>query len=243
MLSSSSGHGASLLSLHEASHAHLHKFIDEQRDELELIFALEADLAIWLTVLSERPEVGQYRSAHRDLGLALYSIAAGLYRQAFGELRSFVEVSFGALHLSSSELERRKWVSGRRDLSWREITSSDTGLYAPTYLQEFMPDAIDDGVSLLEKLRASYRRSSEYLHGNVATTALLPAEISYVSEPILEWKTAAEAALFALHHSLFVRYYADLPLRGKQSVESLLEQHLSHLPSVRRALGLPEEEL
>jgi len=81
------------------------------------------------------------------------------------------------------------------------------------------------------------------LHGNVATTSLLPSEIVYTPGPISEWRLAAQAALIALHHSLFVRYYSDLSLEAKQEVESLLEQHFGQHLSVRRALGLPVEEL
>lgn len=242
MSSVSNSHGASLLALHDASRAHLDEFLYQQGNGLEPILTLESDLATWLRVLDSRPEVTQYRTAHRDFGLALYAVASGLYRQAFGGLRSFIEVSFGALHLSSSELERRKWVSGRRDLSWHEITSSDEGLYAVSYLREFMPDASEEGPNLLADLKAAYRRCSEYLHGNVATSELLPSAISYATGPIDEWKVAAEGALVALHHSLFVRYYTDLSVADRQAVESLLEQHFGQLRSIRRALGLPVEE-
>lgn len=242
MVSNSGSYGATLLTVHDASRAHLDMFVREQGDGVQTILALEADLGVWLRVLESRPEVSQYRSAHRDLGLSLYAVSSGLYRQAFGGLRSFIEVSFGTLHLSSAELERRKWVSGRRDLSWSEITSPDDGIYALGYLREFMPAATEEASTLVADLKAAYRRCSEYLHGNVATTELLPTQVIYKREPIEDWKVAAERALVVLHHSFFVRYYADLSPSGREMVESTLEQHLGHHLSVRRTLGMPIEE-
>lgn len=233
---------STLVAVHDAARVHLDQFVSEQSEKLQGLLALEADLGVWLHVLDSRPEVSQYRSAHRDLGLALYSVASGLYRQAFAGLRSFIEVSFGALHLSSAELERRRWVSGRRDLSWSEITSTDGGIYAPGYLREFMPSSVDEAAPLIADVKAAYRRCSEYMHGNVATTDLLPAHLVYASKPVEEWKTAAKQSLVVLHHSLFVRYYQDLSQPQRQAIESTLEQHLSNHLSVREALGLPIEE-
>lgn len=218
------------------------RFLEDDVGGLHNVLALESDLAAWLTVLRQSPEVAQYRSAHRDLGLSFYAVSSGLYRQAFGALRSFIEVAFGTLHLSSLELERRKWVSGRKDLSWAEIASKETGLYSLAYLAEFMPSAATEKDVFLGKVTFAYRRCSEYLHGNVATSELLPSNIEYVPGVVMEWCNVAESALISFHHSLFVRYYNDMDDEGRQRVEALLEQHLGELLSVRGALGLPVEE-
>lgn len=243
MFTFSGGHGAGLKALHDSCHIHLSEFVRQQSDGWQTILALESDLTLWMNALEGRPETAQYQAAHRDLGLAIYAVATGLYRQGFAGLRAFIEVSFGAIHLSAAEFERRKWVSGRKDLSWAGITSPDSGVYSRAYLQEFQPAAVDEAQELLDDLKVAYRRCSEYLHGNVATTALLPPSIEYASEPITEWKMVAKKALQALHHSMFVRYHADMSDRQRSIVESALEQHLSHFVSVRSVLGLPVEEV
>lgn len=243
MFSFTSGYGADLSALHAASREHLEQFVNAEGQDWKSVLAMEADLAIWAEALRFFPESAQYRSAHRDLGLAFYAVSTGLYRQAFAGLRSFIEVAFGAVYFSASELERRQWVAGRRDLSWSAVKSMETGVYSPSYLLEFMPEAIQESVPIWQGMVSAYRRCSEYLHGNVATTELLPTTITYTPEPIMEWQTAARGALLAFHHSLFIRYYPDLRPELTAPLESVLEQHLVHLRSVRQALQMPVEEL
>lgn len=234
-------HRAALEHLQLACGTHLAEFSRADIDGVDLFLALESDLTVWLEVLSGRPETSQYRSAHRDVGLAYYSVTAGLYRQAFAGLRTFIEVSFGNLHLSVAELERRIWVSGRKDLSWAAITSVDSGIYSVGYLREFCSAALEEREHYQQELKVSYRRCSEYLHGNVEVTAMLPDSIEYSPQVVAEWFGAAGKALQTMHHSLFVRYFDELNESGRSKIESILEQHLSHHVSVRKAIGMPVE--
>lgn len=200
---------------------------------------LEADIGLWLTALADRPEATQYKTAHRDLGLAFYSACSGLYRQAFSSLRAFLEVSMAAVRFSASELERRQWVSGRIDVSWSDVVSVETGLYSVAYLREFMPEALDEREEFLNDAKMAYRRCSEYLHGNVATSTLLPERIEYAEDILHEWSSIAVKAVRVIQHSLFVRYFNDFSSPTKSRVEPALEQHFAHLKSVRLALNLP----
>lgn len=204
--------------------------------------SLEADLGLWLTALEDRPEAAQYKTAHRDLGLAFYAACSGLYRQAFSSLRAFLEVSMAAVKFSASEIERRQWINGRRDVSWTDVVSDETGLYSVAYLREFMPEAIDERAQLLSDARLAYRRCSEYLHGNVATSALLPESIEFAGGIVDEWCDISIRAVRALHHCLFVRYFNELSAHARSRIEPALEQHFANLKSVRLTLGLPVEE-
>ncbi|WP_123976690.1 hypothetical protein [Streptomyces sp. Ag109_O5-1] len=209
--------------------------------EINRVLHLEADLAVWLEVLSTHPESQQLRSAHRDFGLAFYAAMSGLYRQAFSSLRSFLEVTVGAIYLSAHEFKRRQWVSGILDISWSSITSKDEGLYSSPFLKEFCPEAMDEKDVVLDDLRQAYRRCSEYIHGKVSTSQLLPTDISYREDITNEWLSTAEKTLTTTLHCLMVRYYKDLPQSGKSTIEGSLEDHFSHLISVRRLLQLPLE--
>jgi hypothetical protein len=167
---------------------------------------------------------------------------SGLYRQAFAGLRSFLEVTAGATYLSALEFRRRQWVSGILDISWSAITSKDDGLYSPAFLKEFCPEATEEREVMLEGLKRAYRRCSEYVHGNVSTTQMLPTDISYREEVAKEWLAVATSALTATIHFLMVRYYKDLPETGRRAVEGSLEEHFSHLVSARKLLDLPLED-
>ncbi|MGW2487493.1 hypothetical protein ACWCV9_09760 [Streptomyces sp. NPDC001606] len=202
---------------------------------------MEADLAIWLETLNDKPEAQQFQSAHRDLGLAFYAALSGLYRQAFSSLRSFIEVTAGATFLSSHEFKRRQWVSGAIDISWKSITSPDDGLYSTSFLKEFCPEAMGDKEQMLDSLKLTYRRCSEYIHGNVSTSRMLPTEIVYREDIVKEWLAVASSGLLAVMHCLMVRYYKDMSPKQKTIIEGSLEDHYSHLISVRTLLDLPME--
>ncbi|MFE7546675.1 hypothetical protein [Streptomyces gardneri] len=220
---------------------HIEQATRSNEAEINQVLHLEADLAAWLEALESKPEAQQFQSAHRDFGLAFYAAMSGLYRQAFSNLRSFLEVTVGATYLSSHEFKRRQWVSGRLDISWKAITSTESGLYSTPFLKEFCPEAIDEQDEMLGDLTQAYRRCSEYIHGNVSTSQMLPTEISYREDIAKEWLSIAKSTLKATMHCLMVRYYKDLsqPLRG--IVEGSLEDHFSHLVSARKLLGLPVE--
>ncbi|CAG6393125.1 hypothetical protein SCOCK_20156 [Actinacidiphila cocklensis] len=99
-----------------------------------------------------------------------------------------------------------------------------------------------DKEEMLERLKRAYRRCSEYIHGNVSTSRLLPTDINYRDEVAKEWITVASSSLLTVIHCLMVRYYKDLPAEQKGTVEGSLEDHYSHLMSVRTLLDLPMEE-
>ncbi|MDD1058095.1 hypothetical protein NMG29_07610 [Streptomyces cocklensis] len=231
-----------ILKLHDSCMNHIRQAAQSNESEINRILHLEADLFTWLEALKDKPEAQQFQSAHRDFGLAFYAAMSGLYRQAFSSLRSFIEVTVGATFLSSHEFKRRLWVSGDIDISWKSIVSADDGLYSTSFLNQFCPEAMGDKEEMLERLKRAYRRCSEYIHGNVSTSRLLPTDINYRDEVAKEWITVASSSLLTVIHCLMVRYYKDLPAEQKGTVEGSLEDHYSHLMSVRTLLDLPMEE-
>ncbi|MFH8219309.1 hypothetical protein ACH4C2_10440 [Streptomyces sp. NPDC018057] len=230
-----------MLKLHNSCMSHIELAARSRESEINRVLHLEADIAVWLQALHEKPEYQQFQSAHQDFGLAFYAAMSGLYRQAFSSLRSFIEVTVGATFLSSHEFKRRQWVSGEIDISWKSIVSPDDGLYSTPFLKEFCPEAVSDKEEMLSKLKQVYRRCSEYIHGNVSTSRMLPTEITYRDEITAEWLTVASSALMTVIHCLMVRYYKDLTSIQKGAVEGSLEDHYFHLISVRTLLDLPLE--
>ncbi|MFF7155715.1 hypothetical protein [Streptomyces sp. NPDC008139] len=239
-----SAHSAeeTMLRLHEFCMAHIKEATSAAEVEIREILHLEADITSWLTALENQPEAQQLRSAHQDFGLAFYSAMSGLYRQSFASLRSFLEVTCGAVYLSSLEFKRRQWVSGKLDISWTSITSIDEGIYSVAFLREFCPEAQLEREQCVADLKRSYRRCSEYVHGNVSTSLLLPTEIAYRDEVLKEWITVAKSTLISVIHCFTVRYYKDFRDDQRQIVEGCLEEHFAHLESVRTLLQLPIEE-
>ncbi len=231
-----------MLRLHQTCMDHIKRATSEAEPEINKVLHLEADLTTWLRVLDNYPESQQLRSAHQDFGLAFYAIMSGLYRQAFSSLRSFLEVTAGATYLSALEFKRRQWISGNLDISWSSIVSPEEGLYSTSFLTEFCPEAISEQKQMIKSLKGAYRRCSEYIHGNVATSQMLPNDISHRADIVAEWLSIAKAVLCSIIHCFMVRYYIDFSEPQRRIVEASLEDHLSSFSSVRKLLGLPLEE-
>lgn len=231
-----------MLKLHKSCSDHIKQATTSNRSEIRGVLHLETDLAAWLEILHRNPECQQLHSAHRDFGLAFYAAMSGLYRQAFSTLRSFLEVTIGATYLSSHEFKRRQWVNGKSDISWKAITSSESGIYSLPFLEEFCPEAIGEQTEMLGDLKRAYRRCSEYIHGNVSTSQMLPTEISYREDVLREWLLTAKSSLTVAIHCFIIRYYKDLPQSSQRIVEGSLEDGFSHHVSVRKLLDLPFEE-
>lgn len=230
-----------LLGLHESCRQHIEQSAGSTNPNIDEVLNLEADISAWLEALDSYPEFQQLRSAHQDFGLAFYAAMSGLYRQAFAGLRSFLEVTIGAVYLSAMEFQRRQWVSGKLDISWSSISSPDTGLYSAGFVREFCSEAMDDRSEMQENLRSSYRRCSEYIHGNVSTSQLLPTSIQYSDEVVKEWLEVSARILRTILHALMVRYYKDFNSEQRLRVEASLEDSISHLASVKALLGLHVE--
>lgn len=232
-----------MLRLHSSCADHIEKAAASNEAAINQVLHLEADLASWLETLDLQPEVEQLKSAHRDFGLSFYAAMSGLYRQAFSSLRSFLEVTIGAAYLSSHEFKRRRWALGELDISWSSIIDAEHGIYSVEFLDAFCPEVVRERSEMLTTLKNAYRRCSEYIHGNIPTSQLLPSSIAYQDEVCKEWLSVAETCLVASLHSFMIRYYKDLSSAGKSTVEGSLEDHFSHLASVRKLLGLPIEEV
>lgn len=238
-----SGVHRAMVKLHDSCLRHIEIATTELGASMEELLALEADLAQWLEVISWRVEAAQLRSAHRDFGLAFYALSSGLYRQAFSSLRSFLEVSIAAIYLSSAELKRRKWVSGALDISWSRLVSDDEdGIYSLAYVESFCPSAVNERIEFKVRLKAAYRRCSEFIHGNVTTSNLLPESIQYSAEFSAEWVATAKKIILVVMHCLMVRYFEELDEQSRYRIEGVLEERFPHLKSVRALLELPVEE-
>lgn len=233
-----------MIKLHDSCKRHIEKSTAELGTSMEEVLALEADLGEWLSVVGGRVEAAQLRSAHRDFGLAFYALSSGLYRQAFSSLRSFLEVSVAAIYLSAFELKRRQWVEGSLDISWSWLTSDESdGIYSKSYVDAFCPDAVGERIEYKNYLKRSYRRCSEYIHGNVTTSNLLPESIGYSRDVAAEWIGTAKSILLVVMHCLMVRYFSELDEQSRYDVEGVLEGNFSHLKSVRTLLDLPVEDV
>ncbi|MGW2669302.1 hypothetical protein ACWC5F_14660 [Streptomyces sp. NPDC001272] len=205
------------------------------------ILQLEADIGSWEARMTGRPEAAQISDARRELGFASYAASSGLYRLAFSGIRTFLELSFAAVYFSANELERRQWVSDRKDFSWSQALDENSGVLSRSFMQEFLNEGVLEAGPYAGAAAKAYRHCSQFIHGKLAVTQTLPRELTFSSEALRDWTSTATDAAQSVLFLLYGRYSAELLPGDDGSLAATLEHSFAHLRSVRSTLGLPVE--
>jgi hypothetical protein len=198
--------------IREAMSRCVDRSVSERAAELGSVHALDTDLGLWAGWLPNDTALGVAR-AQRELAHAEHAAASGLYRQAFGSLRLFLELTFAAVYFSANELERRLWLSDQLDFSWSKALHEDTGVLSSTFVDAFTSGLSNAAKGYAVLAAQSYRYCSQFVHGKAAESWTLPDTVSYDARLLEAWcahaQDAGNAALFAL----LVRHGDDL-VRG-----------------------------
>lgn len=232
-----SGH---LAALHTAATACSQTSVAEHRSALGVVHQLDDDIAQWLKRISG-PEADQLRSARRELALAEFCAASGLYRQAFGSLRLFLELSFAAVHFSVNEFERRRWNSDRTDFSWSRALDEDTGVLSKQFVAEFAPETQQDAAKYAVDAAATYRYCSQFVHGKAIVASSIPEALQYSPEAVTAWCNHASSSGSAVLFLLYVRYGSDLNAHSDSALSEILINRFGHLTSIRSLLELAND--
>jgi hypothetical protein len=228
-----------LLWLHRASEACIEESTSRRSTELGRILQLDADIGLWEVAVTGRPEHDVLAKARLELGFTVYSACLGLYLQAFSNLRVFLELSFAAIAFSVDDLRRRQWLADDVSFSFSKKITEDDGLFSPAYLKAYRVDAIDEAPEFRELARRAYHHCSQFVHGKLPVTERLPPTLQYSDDALLDWARTARDAARCVVFVIYCRYADEfLPSDNGRLAETLVHS-LSHLPSVRKAVGLP----
>jgi hypothetical protein len=189
------------------------------RGALGAVHQIDDDLRQWETLITG-PEIDQLRAARRELALAEFCAASGLYRQAFASLRLFLELSFAAVHFSVHEFERRRWKSDKSDFSWSRALDEQTGLLSKQFVDEFAPQCRDDAAKFAGDAAHTYRYCSQFIHGKARVSEFLPESLEYSSEAVGNWCEHASLCGIAVLFLLYIRYGAELNAHADQPIRT-----------------------
>jgi hypothetical protein len=227
--------------LRTASESCVEATLRDHQADLGEVHLVDEDASQWLAKISG-PEREQIMAARRELALAEYSIASGLYRQAFATLRLFLELSFAAVHFSVNEFERRQWLSDRTDFSWSTALDENNGVLSKGFVLEFFPGLADHAKTYAEAAASCYRYCSQFVHGKAAVAQGMPESLEYRGPVVIDWchraKQAGEAVLFLF----LIRYGRDALAHEDDALSDLLSNRFGHLPPVRELLGLAGDQ-
>lgn len=213
--------------------------VEKHRERLGALHQLDADLRSW-DALADEETRGQLEIARRELALAEYCAAGGIYRQAYSSLRLFLELSFAAVHFSAHEFERRRWAADKADFSWSRALDPQAGVLSGAFVEMFSPTLASHSSRFATEVAVIYRDCSQFIHGKALATKTLPEKPEYSEAVFSDWfekaKSSSEAVLFLL----LVRYSDEIASHTESSHLDVLAHRFGHYREVRALIGLAD---
>jgi hypothetical protein len=190
------------------------------------------DFEAILKAIEDRPESELFRLASREYEFALYALAIGSNRHAHNSLRLFLELTLGAVYFSAYEIKLRHWLANSGDISWGAVTSSDDGIFSPSFISAFNSDFHEYSGQYSGIASAVYRECSEFVHGNLHTSSRIET-IAYKKEFAQEWIDRAESARLVVLFAFACRYLKFMGPLELQKLEAIMLESLGHLQAVQ----------
>lgn len=226
------------------------------KDQLAKVHSFADDILTWHEVLKHREESVILKNVASELQFAAFSLACGLYRQSFISLRIVLELSMATIFFSANELELREWQQGNYDIYWSKLVGSkkvddedqsdldqdNRGVLSKRWTKAFFPD-LEKYVNEYYKLaRTTYRKLSEFVHGNSYTWGQDNVQISFSQETFNIWFENFSNVSQTISFILCLRFMKTLDKDDLNKLQATLIDFFAHLPEIRNVIELAVEE-
>lgn len=191
------------------------------------------------TAISERPEVVVLDSAAKEYQFALFALATGQYRHAFGGLRLSFELMLATIQFSAHEIDYRLWASDSKDINWNSLKDPQSGVFSTNFIRAFNPAFSEHGKQYSAIAEAVYRECSEFVHGNASTHAMLPSEINFQNEAFASWHQKATIMRLAFIFGYAARYVNYIDRKSIELIEPILLDVLGNLQPIQALFSQP----
>lgn len=171
-----------------------------------------------------------------QLESATLNLALGLYRQAFSSLRLAFEMGLAAMYFSANKMELHEWRDGRTDIKWSRLVDEENGVLSKRFARAFFSECSEHIDGYREKAISTYRKLSEYVHGNNETWEISGLSLSY-NDDLFKlyfeyYNSSSEIILFIA----VCRYTTLLDESTRESLQFIPEE-FSHIASIRELFG------
>lgn len=183
--------------------------------------------------IAGRPEAAVLESAVKEYQFALFALASGQYRHAYGGLRLFFELMLATVQFSAHEIDYRMWAKDAKDINWSSIKDPQSGVFATNFIRAFNPDFSDCGKQYLAIAEAVYRECSEFVHGNAGTHLVLPVNVRFDKEAFDAWHQKATTMRIAVVFAFSARYLNYVGREETNRLEPIITDVLGNLAPVR----------
>lgn len=171
-----------------------------------------------------------------QLESANLNLVLGLYRQAFASLRLAFEMGLAAMYFSVNKLELHEWRDGRSDIKWSSLVDEENGVLSKRFAKAFFSECSEYIDDYREKAVSTYRKLSEYVHGNNETWEKSGIKLHY-NDALLElyfeyYKSVSEVILFAA----VCRYARQFNESTRESLQFIPEE-FNEIKPIRKLFG------
>ena len=194
------------------------------------------EFAEWRDIRALGPEVVLLDTALGEAAMGLYLLASGIHRQAFGSLRLFLELGLASVYFSAHRLELAEWLDSAHDIRWATLSSQEDGVLSRRFCNAFLPTSGPEAIAQLDRLSASYRELSEYVHGNYWTVDEITKSLQFNEGVAKSWLSHFEIIADALLCALCCRFLKELNKDESQNLTAHLREHLTNCPVIRKII-------
>lgn len=184
-------------------------------------------------------EKGMFVTVSTQLESATLNLTLGMYRQAFASLRLALEMGLGATHFSVHKMELNEWLDGRADIRWSSLIDEDNGVLSIRFSNAFFKELSGEMNGYRSKAIITYRKLSEYVHGNNDTWVKSGLKVSYNKELIDAYFSHFTAVSEVIIFIATCRYIKSFDVIALESLQFIPEE-LSHIPIIREVFGGPK---
>lgn len=171
-----------------------------------------------------------------QLESATLNLVLGLYRQAFSSLRLAFEMGLAAVYFSVNKMELHEWLDGRTDIKWSCLVDEENGVLSKRFAKAFFSECSEYMGMYREQAKTTYRKLSEYVHGNNETWKRSGLKLSF-NQDLFNlyceyYKSASEVILFVV----ICRYARLLNETTRESLQFVPEE-FNHISIIRTLFG------
>jgi len=179
------------------------------------------------------------KTVSAQLESATLSACNGMYRQAFVSLRLALEMGLAAAYFSAHKLELHEWLGGRNDIKWSTLIDDDNGVISSRFAKAFFEEFTQDVTTYRNKAKSTYRKLSEFVHGNHETWENTEIELSFNEGRLKIYFDRAYEVSDIILFVLSCRYLKTFSESTLETLEFIPEE-MKHIEYVRVYFGGPE---
>ncbi|SNY70986.1 hypothetical protein [Pantoea sp. GL120224-02] len=207
-----------------------------QKQKLGKLHHLSSCIHDFSSLIHDKHEKKILETVSAQLESSNFSLAIGLYRQAFSSLRLALEMGLGAIYFSTSKLEMHEWLDGRMDIKWSILIDEENGVLSKRFVKTFFLEMLDIAEGFRTRAKSAYRKLSEYVHGNNETWSEGSIKIKYNEEVFLKYCELYEIVTETILFTSMCRYAKDFDDSERESIQFLNEE-FSHIQQIRDYFG------